>query len=800
MLRGGRSDDPNPMVVAKVVDLTTQAPWMSLFFVTDGAEFPPSTLSAVERACTLKLHEVYLNAGGSAQNTARIFQWLVGPQHCCVYFGSIGSDEEGTLVETLLRRSGVHTRYTSHRNLPTGRCLALVHGEHRSLVANIGAARIYAPHHLNTQDNLKVLSQVKIIYIEGFFIANNFLTAKELIHFCQAKSIILAFNLSSAYICKENPNQVKELLKSADIIFGNEDEYKTLSDTLELGLTGLRDIVEIVRDLNHLHPHIIVLFPPFLLGERGLVEDAATACWRLAHASASLGTYDILTPPYALRGVSTTTRHVALRCRLARASRPIPSTFIVTIATISVVPRATRVASTAGESPLTLGTARCYFLSFHYTFFFLHFLTLEPYTKLSLPLPLPAGGGGGGAVNSGMDAAWPQAMSVQLLGGCQESRLRLRSARCRGSRLLSRAWRSLSRSGLVPWISVATAALLPCSDKSLSRFLSSSTRSNPLLEGVPGRLDPRAKARRPIFGERTRGGLRGKLWFLEYLPQCSWPGGEEGADEEAGEAGMVRRERPGEGGGVLEPASEGGLLLAARCRGPTLVDADGFATRVAVFREHGVEAVQAVGMSIPHDVALSAQLAVALEAGKVLHVPRTTLRLRALVRQDYLQSHGQSTLILCACLRFFQCRPGYVKAVASQSLQGGFGAQLIQHQSPQRNPLSLTDLSCQLRKEDERRTSELGSSLNHVSGPDRAQESISCGLFLGVLMIDQVRCRTDSTASPDGLAIGLHFESTASPAGLAIGLHFESTVSPAGLAIGLHFESTASPAGLALLV
>nr|CAD7609919.1 unnamed protein product [Timema genevievae] len=281
----------------------------------DGArEIPNNELSRALYQEVCDGHEVYLNAGGSAQNTARIFQWLVGPQHCCVYFGSIGCDEEGTLVETLLRRSGVHTRYTSHRNLPTGRCLALVHGEHRSLVANIGAARIYGPHHLNTQDNLKVLSQVKIIYIEGFFIANNFLTAKELIHFCQAKSIILAFNLSSPYICKENPSQVEEL------------------------------------------------------------------CFIDSHRNF----------------------HVAI-----------------------------------------------------------------------------------------------------------------------------------------------------------------------------------AMARRPIFGERTRGGLRGKLWFLEYLPQCSWPGGEEGADEEAGEAGMVRRERPGEGGGVLEPASEGGLLLAARCRwlglgpGPELSDGVG---------------------------------------------------------------------------------------------------------------------------------------------------------------------------------------------------------------------------------
>nr|CAD7259951.1 unnamed protein product [Timema shepardi] len=42
--RGGGSDDPNPIVVAMMMDLTTQTPCMSLFFVTDGAEFPRTGL------------------------------------------------------------------------------------------------------------------------------------------------------------------------------------------------------------------------------------------------------------------------------------------------------------------------------------------------------------------------------------------------------------------------------------------------------------------------------------------------------------------------------------------------------------------------------------------------------------------------------------------------------------------------------------------------------------------------------------------------------------------------------------
>nr|CAD7570337.1 unnamed protein product [Timema californicum] len=39
------------VLASKVVDLMIQAPWMSLFFVTDGAEYPPSTLGAIERKC-----------------------------------------------------------------------------------------------------------------------------------------------------------------------------------------------------------------------------------------------------------------------------------------------------------------------------------------------------------------------------------------------------------------------------------------------------------------------------------------------------------------------------------------------------------------------------------------------------------------------------------------------------------------------------------------------------------------------------------------------------------------------------
>ena len=72
----------------------------------------------------------------------------------------------------------------------------------------------------------------------------------------------------------------------------------------------------------------------------------------------------------------------------------------------------------------------------------------------------------------------------------------------------------------------------------------------------------------------------------------------------------------------------------------TLVHPDRLSAGVAVFGEHAVKAGEAVGPALSHDVALSSQVAVALKAGKVLHVPSTTLGLGALVGEDDLKVGG----------------------------------------------------------------------------------------------------------------------------------------------------------------
>lgn len=112
-----------------------------------------------------------------------------------------------------------------------------------------------------------------------------------------------------------------------------------------------------------------------------------------------------------------------------------------------------------------------------------------------------------------------------------------------------------------------------------------------------------------------------------------------GARNGAEDGSLAREEGSAEEAGAARVAGEaalGGVPVLALVRHLALVDADGLAARVAVLGEAGVEAGQAVGARLAHDVALPAQLPRALGAREVLHVPRATFRLCALVGQDYL--------------------------------------------------------------------------------------------------------------------------------------------------------------------
>jgi len=58
-------------------------------------------------------------AGGSAQNTLRVCQWLT-PNFTCVYMGSVGRDEFGDILKKKATEDGVLVRYQYQDSVPTG--------------------------------------------------------------------------------------------------------------------------------------------------------------------------------------------------------------------------------------------------------------------------------------------------------------------------------------------------------------------------------------------------------------------------------------------------------------------------------------------------------------------------------------------------------------------------------------------------------------------------------------------------------------------------------------------------------
>lgn len=68
-----------------------------------------------------------------------------------------------------------------------------------------------------------------------------------------------------------------------------------------------------------------------------------------------------------------------------------------------------------------------------------------------------------------------------------------------------------------------------------------------------------------------------------------------------------------------------------------MIHADRVSARIAILGKQAVETLQTVRTAVSHDVPLTSQLLVAFQAREVFHVPSTTFRFRALVRQDDLQ-------------------------------------------------------------------------------------------------------------------------------------------------------------------
>ncbi|XP_001599233.2 adenosine kinase-like isoform X2 [Nasonia vitripennis] len=191
------------------------------------------------------------SAGGCAQNTMRVLQKLCGKKNgpkICVYYGGLGKDSRGDILEELVRSANVDARYAIHPTLPTGVCVSIINDGYRSLAATLGAASIYTLEDLKT--TVLPLDTVRVIYIEGFFVTHSLDVAKEVVKRAQGKNIVIALNLNGTYIFEDHHAALCEMVGLAKIVFGNVEEMKALANSLNLKFDNPTDIPFLLNNLK----------------------------------------------------------------------------------------------------------------------------------------------------------------------------------------------------------------------------------------------------------------------------------------------------------------------------------------------------------------------------------------------------------------------------------------------------------------------------------------------------------------------------------------------------------------------
>jgi len=86
------------------------------------------------------------------------------------YIGSIGADENGKILERVVRDDGVIPYYHVDTKMPTGTCACLIHEKERCLIANLSAANCYQLSHLLSEPVQKLLDNAQAYYGTGFFL------------------------------------------------------------------------------------------------------------------------------------------------------------------------------------------------------------------------------------------------------------------------------------------------------------------------------------------------------------------------------------------------------------------------------------------------------------------------------------------------------------------------------------------------------------------------------------------------------------------------------------------------------
>jgi len=171
-------------------------------------------------------------AGGAAQNTIRVAQWMLQKKKATVFLGAVGKDDFGSQLRKCAEGDGVRPLYVEDEKEPTGTCAVLIKDKERTLIANLAAASTFKLSHLQSEALSSVWKQASFYYVEGYFISPGTDCILELAKHAHESKKTFVLNLSGPWVCEFFSEPLLKILPYVDIVFGNEGEAAALAKKL----------------------------------------------------------------------------------------------------------------------------------------------------------------------------------------------------------------------------------------------------------------------------------------------------------------------------------------------------------------------------------------------------------------------------------------------------------------------------------------------------------------------------------------------------------------------------------------
>ena len=192
----------------------------------------PGSWRPVEKEEIEKLQSIIpdhkVASGGSAANSAVGFSFLGGSS---AFIGRVKNDALG--IEYIKDMDDAGVKFTSNPSetgLDTGRCLVYVTPDaQRSMRTYLGAASQLSPDEVNEES----IVNSAIVYLEGYLWDEDLAksSCKKAMELAKKKYIQTALSLSDSFCVTKWHEEILDLTKNVDIVFGNEDEFKALFKT-----------------------------------------------------------------------------------------------------------------------------------------------------------------------------------------------------------------------------------------------------------------------------------------------------------------------------------------------------------------------------------------------------------------------------------------------------------------------------------------------------------------------------------------------------------------------------------------